>query len=40
MPDLSGTANYFEAVAWIVIGLSVAYGVVSEWLREKFDRSR
>lgn len=40
MPDLSGTAGWFEAVAWVVIGLAVTYGVVSEWLRGKFDRSK
>ena len=41
MPDLSGTVNYFEAVVWFVVGISVTYGVVKEWLREKrSDRSR
>jgi hypothetical protein len=41
MPDLSGTSGYIEAVFWIVIGISVTYGVVKEWLKEKWsDRSK
>lgn len=40
MPDLSGTETYFEAVVWLVIVLAVAVGVVWEWLKEKFDRSK
>jgi hypothetical protein len=41
MPDLSGTVNYFEAVVWIVVGVCVTYGVVKEWLKEKWsDRSK
>lgn len=41
MPDLSGTSSYFEAVIWFVIGASVTYGVVKEWLiAKRSDRSK